>query len=71
MMLRYYSIEENDLIDVYMGNTNVYSYLWQADGKYTTKGHMVSDEDHASATIRQVLNDFSTTGANNKKATIG
>ena len=70
MMLRYYSIEENDLIDVYMGNTNVYSYLWQADGKYTTKGHMVSDEDHASATIRQVLNDFSTTGANNKKATI-
>lgn len=64
MLLRFYSIEsQNDEF----GSTNVYKYLWQADGMYTNEGITLGEKNATagvSRSIRQMLNHFNTTTVN-------
>lgn len=52
MALRYYTLESDNLD---FGTTNVYKYLWQADGRYNINGSTLSDGTSQNKTIRQIL----------------
>ena len=65
MILRFYSIDDDEFA---YGKSNVYSYLWQQDGRYTNRGNSVGGDDTgvtALKSIRQVLNNGAST-ANTK-----
>lgn len=64
MLLRFYSIESNDL---QFGYTNVYSYLWQSDGQYTSKGNSLGEGTTATKSIRNILNNYNSSTINNEE----
>lgn len=63
MTLRFYTIDTDDFE---FGTTNVYKYLWQADGQYTSDGNTVANTAGQNNTVRQLLNN-NTTQINTKQ----
>lgn len=58
MLLRFYSLDTSGLV---FGDTNVYEYLWQADGKYTARGNALGDSGHSRSSLRNILNNYNNT----------